>query len=259
MSTESTTVTSMVDSMHGAQSRNLRTHVHVALNSARLTAGQLRSVGEALGVPTSGSVGDLRLIIEGKITDLSRDPCNIPVLFSKDKDDRTLRLSDHEGVFLTVNPKNEGERSGTVEELRDHELLESSEPTKANELEVIRNERHELQATVHTLTQEKADLQEQLQALQQALEASRTWVKDIWKISCKQVEEFEETSTAKDREIAELKLRLEAWIVDRGHSATPSLVGSEVEVPTATQQHRRRKAPPIEMFSGEDLGIHLDD
>ena len=36
-------------------------------------------------------------------------------------------------------------------------------------------------------------------------------------------------------------------------------MGSEVEVPTATQQRRRGKAPPIEMFSGEDLGIRLDD
>ena len=78
-------------------------------------------------------------------------------------------------------------------------------------------------------------------------------------MSCEQVEEFKETSTAKDREIAELKVRLEAQNVDRGHSPTPSLVGSEVEVPTATQQRRRGKAPPIEMFSGENTGIRLDD
>ena len=116
-----------------------------------------------------------------------------------------------------------------------------------------------MQATVHTLTQEKADLQEQLQALQQALEASRTRVKEIWKMSCEQVEEFEETSTAKDRETTELKSRLEARRADRGHSPMPSLVGSEVEVPTATPQRRRGKAPPIEMFSGEDSGICLDD
>ena len=174
-------------------------------------------------MPTSGSVGDLRLIIEGKITDLGRDPRNIQGLLSKDKDDRTLRLSDHKGVFLTVNPESEGEHSGSVEESRDHKSSESSEPTEANELEIIRNERDELQATVHTLTQEKADLQEQLQALQQALEANRTRVKDIWKISCEQVEKFKETSTAKDREIAGLKLRLEVRSVDRGLSNYSSL------------------------------------
>ena len=54
MSTESTPVTSVVDSMHGAESRrNRHTYVHVALNSAQLIAGQLRGVGKALGVPTA--------------------------------------------------------------------------------------------------------------------------------------------------------------------------------------------------------------
>jgi len=57
---------SVVDNTHGAESRgNLRTHIHIVLNSARLTAGQLRNVGEELGVPTSGLVSDLRLVIEG--------------------------------------------------------------------------------------------------------------------------------------------------------------------------------------------------
>ena len=43
----------------------------------------------------------------------------------------------------------------------------------------------------------------QLQILQQALEASKARVKDIWKMSCEQVEEFEETNIAKYREIAD--------------------------------------------------------
>ena len=84
------------------------------------------------------------------------------MLLPKDKN-RTIRLSDHEGLFLTVNPESKGGRSDSVEESCNHDLSESPEPTEAYELEVIRNERDELQATVHTLTQEKADLQ--LQAL----------------------------------------------------------------------------------------------
>jgi len=88
---------SVVDNTHGAESRgNPRTHIHVALNSARLTAGQLRSVGEALGVSTSGSVSDLRLVIEGKITEHGRNPRNVQVSLPKDRDDKTLTLSDYE-------------------------------------------------------------------------------------------------------------------------------------------------------------------
>jgi len=60
------------------------------------------------------------------------DPCNVQVL-SKDKDDRTLTLSDHEGVFLTVTPDSERESADSTE-LHDREGSQSSEPVEANEL-----------------------------------------------------------------------------------------------------------------------------
>ena len=44
---------------------------------------------------------------------------------------------------------------------------------------------------------------------------------------------LEETTTGKDREITELKLRL-AGETDRGHSPTPSLSSSIAELPIAT-------------------------
>ena len=77
-------------------------------------------------------------------------------------------------------------------------------------------------------------------------------------MSCEQVEEFDETTAAKDREIAELKLRLAGQVTEGGHSPTPSIDGS-TELPIASQQSRRGKAPPVEMFSGENTGIRLDD
>ena len=134
--------------------------------------------------------------------------------------------------------------------------MRSLEPSEANELEAVRNERDELQATVDVITQEKADLQEQLQALQRALETSKARVKDIWKISCEQVEEFEETNIVKDREIAELKLQLAAQPRNRSHSG----IDSSVELPVATaRQPRRGRALPVEIFSGENSGVRLDD
>ena len=151
MSNESASVTGVVDNTQGAGSgRNPRTHVHVALNSARLKAGQLRSLGKALGLPMSGSVGDLRLMIEGKITELGRDPRNVQVALSRDKDERSFTLSDHEGVFLAVNPESDEpeEQDDISEHTRGHEPSHSPLPTdESNELETIRNERDELQAT----------------------------------------------------------------------------------------------------------------
>ena len=127
----------------------------------------------------SGSVNDLRLVIEeGKIMDLGHNPRNVQVALSKDKDDATLTLSDHEGVFLTVNPESEGDDRHSVED-PSNRGLRSLEPSEANELEAVCNERDELQATVDVLTQENTDLQEQLQALQWALETSKAGVKGI--------------------------------------------------------------------------------
>jgi len=122
-------------------------------------------------------------------------------------------------------------RTNSSENICDHEPLHSPEPTdEYNELRS--NEKDELQVTVETLIQEKATLQEQLQALQQALESIKIRVKPIWKMNCEQVEEFDETTAAKDREIAELKL-------GRGHSPTPSLDGSMTELPKASSQARK--------------------
>ena len=53
-------------------------------------------------------------------------------------------------------------------------------------------------------------------------------------MSCEQVEEFDETTAAKDREIAELKQRLAGRMTERGRSPTPSPDGSITELPLAT-------------------------
>jgi len=80
-------------------------------------------------------------------------------------------------VFLTVNAESEGEHTDGIEETRTRESSRSSESSGTDELELIRNERDELQAAVHALTLEKANLQEQLQVMQQALESSKRRVK----------------------------------------------------------------------------------
>jgi len=53
-------------------------------------------------------------------------------------------------------------------------------------------------------------------------------------MSCEQIEDHEETSVAKDREIAELKLRLAAQTVDRPSSPISSPDDSVIGVPKVT-------------------------
>ena len=51
-------------------SARVHSHVRLPLNSSRITAGQLRRLSTALGLTSSGSIDDLRLVIEGKISEL---------------------------------------------------------------------------------------------------------------------------------------------------------------------------------------------
>jgi len=56
-------------------------HVRIPLNSTRITVGQLRRLGLALGITVSGSISDLRLLVEGKLGEEGHDPCNVQVVF----------------------------------------------------------------------------------------------------------------------------------------------------------------------------------
>ena len=85
------------------------------LNSTHITTGQLRSLDTALGVPASGTVSDLRLMIEGKITEGGCDPCNIQVLLPRSMEDVSISLRDHEGIFLMVTPDSDMEHNGDSE------------------------------------------------------------------------------------------------------------------------------------------------
>ena len=80
-------------------------HVHVLLNSKRLTAGQLRRLAMALEVPSSGGPVDTRLIIEGKLAEMGRQPQNVQVVLEGTSPTAGLSLRDETGTFVTVDPE----------------------------------------------------------------------------------------------------------------------------------------------------------
>ena len=58
--------------------------VPLPFNSKSLTAEQIKHVGIALKVPTETAATEVRVMIEGKLTELGRKPSNVqvPVSFS---------------------------------------------------------------------------------------------------------------------------------------------------------------------------------
>ena len=68
------------------------------LNSKRLTAEQVKRVGKALGAPTEASVDEVRVMIEGKLREMDRDPANVQVVVAS----TGLSLCGEDGEFLSI-------------------------------------------------------------------------------------------------------------------------------------------------------------
>ena len=95
----------VTDNTSGHGRERERAIVYVPLNSTRVTAGQLRGLGTELGVPTSSSVGDLRVMIKAKLCEMDREPSNVQDALSRNPEDTSFSLVDHSGVFLIVEPQ----------------------------------------------------------------------------------------------------------------------------------------------------------
>ena len=58
---------------------------------------RLKQIGEALGVsPSLATRSQLKLMIEGKLTDMGYDPCNVQVTISDYESDKTNDLLDEQ-------------------------------------------------------------------------------------------------------------------------------------------------------------------
>ena len=230
-----------------------RARVHVPLNSKRLTAGQLRRLAVALGVPSSGSPADVRLIIEGKLTELGREPQNVQVVMEEGTPTAGLRLQDESGTFVTV----EAEEPTHPEELVEEPVVETDGLQEDNDEDDISS----LRQALEEVTLQKQTLEEEVEGLKQELGNSRSRITELWKMSCTQVQEYDRIVAAKDDEIT--KLRSQISNLSRSSlSEVQNTSFTSVEMTSVGQvakEPRRGRAPPIDTFSGENPDIRFDD
>ena len=215
------------------------------LNSKKLTGVLLKQLARGLEIPTSSSGDDLRTLIEGKLGEMGHDPRNTQAVLQEAETGINISLQDAEGVFLTVkpivvelggldDPPSESADEDDVGELR-AALREAKEQQTARELEVAR--------------------------LQEQLEKEKERYRKLWSLNCAQLTEFDNAVSAKDEEIDRLKVRLRSVSVEEPTPGAPSLspVVSEEETEGNVRTYRRGRAPPVEMFSGEDSENTIDD
>ena len=102
------------------------------LSSRRLTQAHLRALAQALGLPTDASGDDTRLLVEGKLGEMEKDPRTVQVC----TDDLYLMeatvigLQDATGLFIKVEKElqrdmEDGERL-EYHPLEDHVLSDES-------------------------------------------------------------------------------------------------------------------------------------
>ena len=212
------------------------------LNSKRLKVLHVKQIAASMTLPTTGSSDELRQMIEGRLEDMGKDPRHVQVLVPE-AGGAHLQLQDADGVFLDVAPEEE-EHGGEITRTGS----EGSEEDEVAQLQSALREAQNLNKT----------LQDEVSLLKSQLENERKRVKEMWYKNCDQLHEFDETLAAKDEEIERLRgSRRGVALDEHGRmSESLSLMPREVLPPSRS---RRGKAPPVDVFTGENPEILLDD
>ena len=206
------------------------------LNSKRLTACNLKCIARALDVPTTSSAAEVRTLLDGKLTELGKEPRNTQV---KLHESGMIELLEEGGVFLqiaedidfpvlpTSSEESDGDSSGDTGEIA---YLKKA-------LCDAKNSRDTLQGEVTALTAEVEKLSRRC--------------KELWSLNCTQLAEFDEILSVKDEELAALCQQGRNSTAAAAHTTYPGLPGPV--------HLCKGKAPPVDPFSGDDPSLQFED
>ena len=223
----------------------------------------MKQIAESLELPTTGSADEIRQLIEGKLQS-TRDVHNVQVVVEETQTiSLKLSLMDDEGIFLESAPSTKPFKE-PQDELR-RRLAEVEQNNVELETELAKTKEQLLQEQ-----EETARLKEELSSsattgdvseLKDKLKQERERAKHAWRLSCAQVAEQEDLLTQREDEILALKQKLKACT----YKAAAHSSGSESDhlhpddSPPELPVRRRGKAPPADMFTGEDPKVRFED
>ena len=225
------------------------------LNSKKLTGILLRQLARGLQIEnTAGtSVAELRQLVEGQVEDLGHEPRQTQVVLTEVEHGVKVCLRDADGTFLTVEP-----------------LLDATEPQ--DETQETTGEDREtadtatLREALRAAEEAQAALQVEVNNLRQQLTQEGDKYKQLWGLNCLQMAEFEQVLSEKEEELKGLRQKLPRELTQGGGSRPGSVASSRdeprpqsIEGKSSSLTTRRGRAPPVEMFSGEDSETTLED
>ena len=237
----------------------------IPLNARRVTLSILRQIGEALGVPSSSSAtnAELKLMVEGRLTEMGYDPANVQVIVSDDINEPMYLVND-EGVIKRV----ESVATHVTQTSRDDESsalrvteeecarLRALVNSKDDQIRSLQTDLTEAKTTIEQLRSVEFDsLTQEVERLKGELSKEASKAKRFWKLRCDQMLKCEEEMERKDTELALLKARLLTLEGSRPSNVPrpkPQPTSMDpVELGTPLGQAHRGKAPPVEPFTGE--------
>lgn len=102
---------------------------------------------------------------------------------------------------------------------------------------------------------------DEVSKVKEELGAAKERVKQLWKMSCEQVKMYDQSLSKKDDEITRSKEQLDRSRSPRS-SVRDHLSEPDLDLPcpsSPVRTVRRGKAPPVDLFTGENPEVILDD
>ena len=257
----------MADEASIAVTEKTRAGRVLPLNSRRLTAVIVKRIAKALELPDSAALDDLRQMVDGKLSERGEEPKSVQVALIDTERGVVIELRNEDGVFLTVapDPDPDAERA---------ERNSTSPPRSTDGSESgarVDSRLAELEREVKRLTEENAALSEEVSELRDGMRVSKQKYRELWRLNCEQLSEYDSLVAAKEEALQGRMAELEApktgsvssSLLHGVHLASDA-IESRVTEPSHPASEprpvsRRGKAPPIDPFDGETVGITFED
>ena len=151
------------------------------LRYSRSNSQYVMSIYKAMSLPTKGSVEESRLIIEGSLTEMEREPRNVQVEVAEDASGKTrISLHDSRGTFMEAF-SSPPESSGAAVEQSEVESRDDQEGDNEN-AESAEDEAYAALVEARARNMELQDLNNELLSQVSTLEGEVTMLADKLKI-----------------------------------------------------------------------------
>ena len=176
------------------------------LGSKRLTVRHMQQLASGLGLPTAATKGDLEVMINGKLVDMFHDPKCVQVIVSVTEQGEELSLRDMDGIFLVIPPLS---RMVSKSPTSSEGNWSEEDMDLSIELTQLRHLLQGLEEGNVALKVELESTKDEVARLKADFSKANEHVLELWQENCKQLIEYDNAVTERDREMRLVREQLQ--------------------------------------------------